>query len=287
MKIARILWLAVALALVSSLSSACKDQNKESAAHAASHVGTLVALTEKDIGEIERGLPAGAKQLSALYANGADPRADLAGVRRALQRVRRDVMDLNVAKSTFFALADDKGVAIRNDLEEDVMAGQNLATLFPLLTKSVDGSFVTTIGSFPSTHPKAGPDKDWIAGVGVNKPDGSPGGIFVTGWSYRYFARHLSEALKSQLLDEAKATNNEGKIPVFYVAVFDRGGVYSAPFTPDVNEKAMADLGLVDKTAGGPVKGTVTITDRGFGYAAARIPKMAPDTGIVVLRSEI
>ena len=38
-------------------------------------------------------------------------------------RVRRDVVDLNVAKSTFFALTDASGVAIRNDLEEDVDGG--------------------------------------------------------------------------------------------------------------------------------------------------------------------
>jgi hypothetical protein len=270
-----------------ALGVGCKDSNKESAARAATNATTLVALTEKDIAEIERGLPAGAKNLSALWANGSDPRQDLAGVRKALQRVRRDVMDLTVAKSTFFALADDKGVAIRNDLEEDVMAGQNLAALFPAITKSLNGTFVTTIGSFPNSNPKAGLDKDWVAAVGVKKPDGTPGGIFITGWSYRYFARHLSEALKSHLLDEAKATNNEGKIPVFYVALFDKEGVYSAPLTPDVNEKALAQLGLVDKTAGGPYQGTITITDRGFGYAAARISKMAPDTGVVVLRSEI
>ena len=81
-----------------------------------------------------------------LVAAGADPRQDVAGVRKALFRVRRDVMDLSVAKSTFFALADTDGTAIRNDLEEDVMAGQNLFKVFPSLTKA-KGAYVTTTGA--------------------------------------------------------------------------------------------------------------------------------------------
>jgi hypothetical protein len=31
----------------------------------------------------------------------------------------------------------------------------------------------------------------------------------------------------------------------------------------------------------------VTITDRAFGWAAQRTPKLAADTGVVVLRSEL
>jgi hypothetical protein len=265
---------------------ACKDQAKESAARASQDVAALSALVDKDVGEIERGLPEGAKKLAPLVAGGADPRQDVAGVRKALQRVRRDVMDLNIAKSTFFALADANGVAIRNDLEEDVMAGQNLFSVFPGLAKAKD-SYVTTTGTFPNASSKNGPDEDWIAGVPVKQEGGATGAVFVTGWTYRYFARHLQESLKDQLTDQAKKSGDEGKIPVFYVAVFDKSGVYSAPLTPVVDEKALTEQSLVDKTAGGPAQGTLGITDRAFGWAAVRTPKLAPDTGIVVLRSEL
>jgi hypothetical protein len=262
----------------------CKDQAKESAAHAAPDAAMVATLVTKDVGEIERGLPEGATKLAPLVADGADPRQDIAGVRKALARVRRDVVDLNIAKSTFFALTDPAGVGIRNDLEEDRMAGQNLATGFPVLVKAKDG-FVTGTGAFPGTE-KSGPDEDWIACSPVKRADGTTGAILVTGWSYRYFSRHLQEALKSQLLDQAKAAGQEGKIPVFYVSVFDKTGVFSSPVTPDVNTKALAGLDLVGKTAGGPVTGTIDIADRPFGYAAVRTPKLAPDTGVVVLRSD-
>jgi hypothetical protein len=275
----------VGLSSVALLESGCKDQAKVSATRAAQDASQLTALVEKDLGEVERGLPAGAKKLAPLVASGADPRQDVAGVRRALLRVRREIPDLDIAKSTFFALADTSGVAIRNDLEEDVMAGQNLVTIFPGLAKAKDG-YVTTTGRFPGPPPKNGPDEDWMAGFPVKRDDGSTGALLVTGWTYRFFARHLQESLKDQLTDEAKAGKNEGKLPVFYVAVFDKTGVYTAPMTPSVDEKALADQDLVGKTAGGPAQGTLSLTDRSFGWAAARTPKMAPDTGIVVLRSE-
>ncbi|HEX4448081.1 MAG TPA: hypothetical protein VH044_15135, partial [Polyangiaceae bacterium] len=169
----------------------CKDQAKESATHAAPDAAALADLVAKDVGEIERGLPQGAAMLAPLVADGADPRQDIAGVRKALVRVRRDVVDLNVAKSTFFALTDPSGVGIRNDLEEDVMAGQNLAAVFPALA-GVKAGFVTGTGSFANTN-KNGPDEDWIAGAPVKRADGSAGAVLVTGWSYRYFSRHLQE----------------------------------------------------------------------------------------------
>ncbi|HEY3818691.1 MAG TPA: hypothetical protein VGL81_16075 [Polyangiaceae bacterium] len=274
------------LALLMLGSAGCKDQAKESAAHAAQNVTDMAALVDKDVAEIERGMPEGAKRLAPLVAGGADPRQDAAGVRKALQRVRRDVVDLGIAKSTFFALADASGVAIRNDLEEDVMAGQNLFTIFPALAKAKDG-YVTTTGVFPNASSKNGPDRDWIAGVPVKQESGATGAVFVTGWTYRFFARHLEESLKDRLTDEARQNGTEGKIPVFYVAVFDKTGVYSAPLTPVVDEKALTDQDLVAKTATGPAQGTLTLTDRAFGWAAVRTPKLAPDTGVVVLRSEL
>jgi hypothetical protein len=193
-------------------------------------------------------------------------------------------MDLGIAKSTFFALADPSGVAIRNDLEEDVMAGQNLLSIFPALAKAKD-AFVTATGAFPNVPANSGPEKDWVAGLPVKRDDGTTGALFVTGWTYRYFARHLQESLKDRLVDEAKT--NHIKMPVVYVALFDNAGVYSAPLTPSVDEKALEGEGLSNKTVSGAAQGTMTITDRAFGWAAVRTPGISPDTGVVVLRSEL
>lgn len=69
--------------------------------------------------------------------------------------------------------------------------------------------------------------------------------------------------------------------------VFDKSGVYGAPQTPHVNEDAIAHLDPVAKTAAGRAHGTLTITDRDFGWVAARLPKLGSDIGIAVLRSEL
>ncbi len=269
--------------------AACKDQAKESAKLAVADVDSLSTLVDKDIGEVETGLPAGAAKLAPLYANGADPTKDLPSVRQALLRTQREVPELNVAKSTFFALTDEKGLGIRNNLEQDAMAGQDLLKLFPGISKAIaGGEYTETTGSFGGAPPPNanGPDKDWLAAAPV-KTDGKVVALFVTGWSYRRFATHLQEVLKDHFQTTLKQSGATGKMPVFYVAVFDASGVYSEKTTPKVDEQALIDAKLVEKTAAGPYQGTVNITDRDFGYAAKRTPKLGADTGVVVLRSEL
>jgi len=269
---------------VTTLVGGCKDQGKASMQQADVHVASLSALVDKDVSEIERGLPEGGKRLAPLFDGGADPARDLPNVRAKLRRLRTDIPDLLVAKSTFFALADEKGVAIRNDLETDVMAGQNLAQIFPGLSK-VSSGYLTTMGSFPGAS--GPPDKDWIAAVPVKDKDGAARGMLVTGWSLRVFAYHLQESLKHDLQEQLLKTSETGKLPVFYVGVFDKDGVYTPKLTPAVTEQALKELGLVDKTSAGKSTGVLNITGRDFGWAATRTPKLGPDVGVVVIRSEV
>ena len=269
---------------------ACKDNAKISAQKATENVAFLTKLAESDVTEVERGLPAGAKKMTPLWANGEDPHQDPEKAHRALAKMRRETEDLTNAKSTFFAVTDDKGVAIRNDLEQDTMAGQNLISVFPDLAKATAGSatWLTTSGAFPNTNrPGAAQDKDWVAAVPIRTDDGKLVGALVTGWTYRRFAYHLQESLRHELSEQLRKDGDTGKLPVFYVAVFDKSGCYGAPHTPDVNEKALVDADVVAKTANGPAQGTLRITDRDFGWAAARVPKLGDDAGVAVLRSEL
>jgi hypothetical protein len=253
----------------------------------------LVELAEKDVAEIDRGLPEGAKKMAAHLAKETDAKQldakqNAPQVRSALLKMRQQVPDLGVAKSTFFAFTDDKGIAVRNDLEQDTMAGKDLVGAYPDLKKALAGEpYVTTQGQFPGVPNPQGPDKEWVAGVPVKRDDGSLIGLLVTGWTYRRFAYHLQEALKRDLQDRLMRENDKGKLPVIYVFLFDKDGVYGARGAPPPDEKALAEVGLTAKTASGPVDAPLMIADRPFGYAAARVPKLGPDVGIVVLRSEI
>jgi hypothetical protein len=275
---------AVVVGLALALFS-CKDKAKASAQAAGENVTALASLAQKDVEEIERGLPQGAKLLTPLVDK-HEP-LEPPTVRQKLLQTHRGVPDLNIAKSTFFAFADEKGVAVRNDLEVDTMAGQNLTQVFPDLAKALAGTYVETTGAFPASTTPQGPDRDWIAASPIPRTDGTVGGILVTGWTYRRFAYHLQEQLKHDVGDALLKAKDTGKLPVLYVALFDKSGVYAAVQTPQVNEKALEGEKPFEKTAGGPVQGVLTITEREFGYAAGRVPKLGPDVGIVVLRSEI
>lgn len=283
----------LAAALGALLVSGCKDKGQESASAARTNVQTLVELVNKDVAEIERGLPEGAKQLGSLLAKEPDPKANASAVRSALLKMRQKVPDLGIAKSTFFALADEKGIAIRNDNEQDTMAGKDLVGAWPGLKPVVTGApFVTTLGKFPGAENPAGPDKEWVAAAPVKREGGDTMGILVTGWTYRRFAYHLQESLRRDIQDQLMRSGDKGKMPIIYVALFDKEEVYGAtapktlPFPP-VNEKALKDLDLVSKTGSGAADGSMVITDRAFGWAAARTPKLGEDVGVVVLRSEI
>jgi hypothetical protein len=274
---------ACALALVG-----CKDKAKQSAEEAKGNVASLVTLADKDVAEIERGLPEGAEKMSQMIGTETDLRQNAQQVRASLLKVRRQVPDLGIAKSTFFAFTDDEGIAIRNDLEQDTMAGKDVVAAYPPLRKALEGApFVATHGRFPGVPNPAGPDKEWVAAVPVKREDGSLAGLLVTGWTYRRFAYHLQESLKRELQDQLMRGGDKGKLPIMYVFLFDAEAAYGARETPAVNEKAVAELDLVEKTKDGPADGKLTITERAFGWAAARAPKLGEGVGIVVLRSDI
>lgn len=296
-------WTAPLAALV--LASGCRDHNAENAESAMRDATFLAKQVDSDVAELERGLPEGAKHLEALWKASpaakkkadagatdvyrpVDPHDNLPEVRSRLLRARRKTPDLNIAKSTFFALLDEKGIALRNTLEQDVMAGRDVTASFPELKAALEkDGFLSTTGAFPESEAATPSDRDWIAAVPV-KVDGETKGLFISGWSYRHFAYHLQETLKSELARRLRESNDTGKLPVFYAAVFDETGVYTARLTPEVNEKALKAIGLAEKTkATSEYRGNIEITGRAFGVGAKRTPKLGPSAGVVVLESQI
>lgn len=288
----------VGLSLVTTLGGCGKERGVKSAEDAKTDVAKLIDMTTKDVAEVERGLPEGAKKLTAIFekelGKDGDPKGNVPAVRSALLKMRQQVPDLGIAKSTFFAFADTHGVAIRNDFEQDTMAGKDLVAGWPGLKPVVDGQdYVSTTGSLKGGVPNPhGNDKEWVAAVPVKKSDGTKSGILVTGWTYRRFAYHLQVTAQRDVQDALMRSGDKGKMPILYVCLFDKEGIYcaaapGAPPVPEVNEKALEGAGLYAKTAGGTAAEPLKITDRDFGWAAARTPKLGADVGVAVLRSDI
>lgn len=272
--------------LVGTGVAACKDTGKESAARASEHVGFLVETVAKDVEEVRHGLPEGAQILASRLKSEPALAKDLNAVRDALEVARRKVQDLRIAKSTFFALSDPAGTALRNDQEQDRMAGKSFFAAFPALVAAKD-KYLETTGSMPEASGVRAPrpDGQWVAAAPVTV-DGATQAIYVTGWSWASYAYRLEFALRGKVRS-ALADKKDEKEPLVYVFIVAGKAAFGAPVTPEVNATTIAALDPLEKTKAGETFSTpLEITGRAYGLAVKRAPSLGSDVAIAVLRSE-
>jgi hypothetical protein len=285
------MWLRGACALFAAfVLIACSEPSKTSERRAVSHVERLAKLADEDVEELRRGMPPGGKNLGQIWEGKGDPHADPGAVRRALDRVRSEERDLEIAKGTFFAVTDEKGIVLRSDQAPDQLAGKSLLASFPAIEKVLAGEVLEMRGTMAElAGARTGGDEQWVIAAPVRDAKAIVRGAYVSGWSFRRFAYHLEETLKHDLVAEAlRAGESRTKQPLVYVFVFAGPKVYGAPVTPLLNSQTLEALDLVGKTDKGiAFHQQLEITGRGYGLAAARTPKMGRDVGVAVLRSEI
>jgi hypothetical protein len=278
--------MALALLVVSAFLFGCKDPAKVSMEQAKSHVTFLSETISKDVEEVRHGLPPGADALAESFKAQPALDTDLKAVRDALDGARRKVQDLRVAKSTFFAVADVSGAVLRNDQEQDRMAGKSLFAAFPALTAAKDG-YVETTGSMPEAAGVRAPrpDGQWIAGSPV-RVNGATRAIYVSGWSWASYAYRLEFALRSKIRSELREKREENE-PLVYVFIVVGKAAYGAPVTPEVSAQSVAGLDPLGKAKGEETFAEkLELTGRAYGLAVRRAPALGPDVGIAVLRSE-
>lgn len=268
------------------LAVGCEDTGEVSRVAALAHADLLVQTATRDVEEIRQGLPQGVKKLESIWTKRSERlEDDPAALRDTLEITREAVQDLRVAKSTFFALAGPGGVVLRNDQDQDLMAGKLLFEPFPALARAVQGDYVETIGALPEAFGVKGkPDGQWVAAQGV-KVDGTTRALFVTGWAWSSYSYRLEFALRGQVTSALKDTRT--KVPLLYVFVIVDEAVYSAPVAPEVNAQAIATLAPLAKLRQQDGFSTVLeITGRRFGFAAKLAPALGSNVALAVLRSE-
>lgn len=265
--------------------SGCESTGAESVTRALGHAKALVVIANQDVAEVRSGLPAGAELIAKSWGAGPDLVGDPESAREALTEAQNKIQDLRVAKSTFFALASTDGVVIRNDREQDLMAGRPLFPSFPSLTKAVDGSYVEALGSMPEAHGVKGkPDAQWIAARGVRVGD-SVRALYVTGWAWSSYAYRLEFALRGQINNEVKGTR--GNVPLIYVFVIVGNDVYGSPESPEVNARAIAERHPLEHlTPDGTFSGLLEVTNRPFALGIQVAPELGSTVALGVLRSE-
>lgn len=259
----------------------CTDTGKVSAEHAKTHAKFLLSAANTDIDELKRGLPKGVVHLEAAFEQGPP---DSQTASKALETARNKIQDLRVAKSTFFALLGKDGTVIRNDQEQDLMAGKNMVSAYKELGQVLAGKTVETRGVMPEAAGVRGkPDAQWVVGVPI-RVGGEVVGAYVSGWSWSAYAYRLETALRSDVLSK---TEEGGKVPLLYVYVLVAGQAYGAPISPEVNGTAIVKQKPLDKaSASAPFSMPLEIENRQFGLAVVPLEKIGKDVGIAVLRSE-
>lgn len=275
-----------AAALAAAALTGCDDNRKLSEQSAADEVQRIAPVVKEDVEQVRKGLPEGAVKLAAL--TDPDTLSNPAGLQKAIARAREVVKDLNIAKSTFFSFTDPSGTVLRSEADPDLLAGKSITKTFPPLQKALEpgSGNVEVFGEMAEMRGlKTGPDLAWVVAHPVKEGD-KVKGLFVTGWSFRLFVRHLEETAKRHLT-EATQKENKKNLPIAYVFMVKGKTVYSAPLTPEVNTQTLESLGLIEKTASGPFRTNLEITGRGFGLAAQRTPELGDDAAVAVLLSEI
>ncbi len=236
---------------------------------------------------MRRGLPEGAAKLGPMLD--PDTLGSPVGVQKAISRTRALVPDLDVAKGTFFSYAGKEGIVVRSEADPDVLADKSILVPFPGLQKALapGGGLAEAWGEMKELRgARNGPDILWTAAAPVKDEKGALMGMLVTGWPLRTYARRLEN---SALISVKEASEKAGKKnpPLVYVFVIKGKTAYGTPVAPDVNAQALEGLDLIAKTASGPYRGTLEITGRGFGVAAARAPELGDDAALAVLASEL
>jgi len=263
----------------------CEDTGAGSVAKAVDHARVLSEISVKDVAEVRQGLPRGAEELARRWTESSDPMGDPEVARAALGTAQNKVQDLRVAKSTFFALATLDGVVVRNDREQDRMAGKALFPAFPGLARAAEGGYVEALGTLPEAHGVKGkPDGEWIAANGV-RVQGTVKALYVTGWAWSSYAYRLEFALRSQINADVKKTG--GNVPLIYTFVIVGPDVYSAPESPEVNALAIREREPLKHLAtDGTFSALFEITGRTFALGVRAAPALGADVAVGVLRSE-
>jgi hypothetical protein len=276
-------WVTVALILGLGLLPGCTKTGEVSKQKARVEVEALAKAASADVEEVRRGLPLGAKQLEAFFAD-EKAQGDAAAATEALDRARSRVQDLRTAKSTFFLLADKNGVILRSDLEHDALATKSLFGAFDLKAATT-GKYVEARGSMPEAAGVRGrTDGQWAAATPVMK-GADVAGVYATGWSWSAYAYRLENQLRSMVKSEAADAGT--KEPLVYVYVLVEKEAFGAPISPDVNAKALKDGGFLGRATGETVVDAAQeIEGRDFGIAVKRVPALGPDVAIAVVRSE-
>jgi hypothetical protein len=266
----------LAFALVAAAAACTKAKGVANEQFAREDIRLLVETCSVDVAEIERGLPEGAKRL------GAAPLATRSA--QDVATVRRQVLDLNSAKTVVFGVVNLEGQWVATDAENDPYAGMPLGKDTERLLSGATSQPVS--GNVYARQRRGRHESAYLAASAIRDAKGNVDGYFVTGVSLAEYAYRLQEALRNHWAGRARsAAKGKDTLPIFYVVLATPTDLYPAPRVPSVDVEALRSEGVFPK-ARTNASGNLSITDRNFAYATAMLPKLGGDIAVAVLHSE-
>ncbi len=270
-------------------SAACGGEAKESEAAAALGLAPAFEVVDRDTAQIRGGMPEGVKVLVKRMPG--DPLGARLELQTAIKAARDNVDTLRVAKSTFFSFADTSGVVLRSEIDPDRLVDQNILSAFPALKAALDpkSGLGEAYGPMEVLRGvKRGDDTAWVVAHPVVDGEGKTKGLFLTGWSFRLYARVVQDAVRAKYTELAKDKDNK-KTPLVY-AYFAKGlgsdaKAYGEPEAPDSLADHVAKLDVVKASASADFVTSADVDGRVFGIAARKAPALGDDAAIVIVAS--
>lgn len=260
--------------------SGCEDSMKLAQGKSAIALESALKMFERDAEQLRKGMPDGAKELGVRMPS--DPFGSRLELQTAIHMSRESVNQLSYAKSTFFAFVAPDGKVLRSEIDPDRLVEQDLLSVYPSLKKALEpnSGLVEAYGEMDALRAvREGNDTAWVLAHRVESKDGKAVGLFVSGWSMRYYAGIVQDALRIEMNEK---TANESKKVELYFFILKGSGAFGHSEGPDVHAQELLKLDIVGKKASN-YRGGFELDDKKWGVAATMTPVFGEDAAAAVV----
>lgn len=277
--------IAGSLLVAFSALSGCDGEAKAAQAAANEGLTSAMEVVERDTAQLRSGMPEGVKVLQKRMPG--DPLAARLELQNAIKAARENTDNLAIAKSTFFSFADVDGKVLRSEIDPDRLVDQNILTAYPDLKRALEpnSGLIEAYGPMEALRGvKRGEDTAWVVAHRAVDAEGKLKGLFLSGWSFRFYAGVIQNAVRAKFTEAAKTKDNK-KVPVIYAYVVKGALAYGEPDAPETLAEHVSKLDVLKLTEAGDYSSSAVIEKRTFGFAGRRAPALGPDAAVVIVAS--
>lgn len=246
------------------------------------HVPAVQKIVREDIERHLGGLERAATRLEPSFATGLEINRRERQMRVALKKLRvppRGIAELVVSPMSFLAAVDEGGVVIARDSDEDRMKGMALGAEMAVVRDALAGRAGYGLAEF-ANRDRGGEPSVTILFAQPVAAEGRNVGAVVAGIPLWRMAQRLSRQLQIDNAGEAGA--------IFWAYLYRGDALHHFGTPPDLDQlvpDAAARAAGLRESPGG-FTGEVIQFGRWYGYAVVPLPRIAPDVGMILFRSD-